>query len=96
MVTNLKKGDMLAFLPTKDVVIELESGHSGTESIFTVAPHNEPYMNVELSGDTIVLNLPTEVFSIYKHCGNSIQSKEYFISLFVITAVTLVLSEIEN
>lgn len=48
VVTNLKKGDILAFLPTKEVVIDLESGHSGTESIFTVAPHNEPYMNVEL------------------------------------------------
>ena len=89
VVTNLKKGDILAFLPTKD-------GRSGTESIFTVAPHNEPYMNVELSGDTIVLNLPTEVFSIYKHCGNSIQSKEYFISLFFIPALTFVLSEIKN
>lgn len=53
-------------------------------------------MNVELSGDTIVLNLPTEVFSIYKHCGNSIQSKEYFISLFFIPALTFVLSEIKN
>ena len=95
-VTNLKKGDILAFLPTKEVVIDLESGRSGTESIFTVAPHNEPYMNVELSGDTIVLNLPTEVFSIYKHCGNSIQSKDYFISLFFIPALTFVLSEIKN
>ena len=95
-VTNLKKGDILAFLPTKEVVIDLDSGRSGTESIFTVAPHNEPYMNVELSGDTIVLNLPTEVFSIYKHCGNSIQSKEYFISLFFIPALTFVLSEIKN
>ena len=95
-VTNLKKGDILAFLPTKEVVIDLESGRSGTESIFTVAPHNEPYMNVELSGDTIVLNLPTEVFSKYKHWGNSTQSKEYFISLFFIPALTFVLSEIKN
>lgn len=80
-VTNLKKGDILAFLPTKEVVIDLESGRSGTESIFTVAPHNEPYMNVELSGDTIVLNLPTEVFSIYKHCGNTFNLKSILFTL---------------
>lgn len=94
-IDYIQKGDILAFLPTKDVNIDLNHANTSRDSIFNVAAHEKDYMDVNLDGDIATVYLPKGVYTHYSRWGKVITHKDYFISMIFIPALTYVIGEVQ-
>ncbi len=81
---HIEKGDVLAFTPTVEIEIEPEDiDKRPTQSIIKVGSHDEREMTTDLTGDYILVRLPSDTYFGYKVLSRR-ESPHYKISLMAV------------
>ncbi|MFC9541612.1 hypothetical protein ACFTQ7_17305 [Lysinibacillus sp. NPDC056959] len=98
IVAKLDKGDILAF----DIMAELNikfanKEHPNAKSMIRVAAINDVYMDVNIDGDIILVNLPKNAHKAYQVMSRSDQAKQNMLLVtIVLPALTYVIERVKN
>ena len=95
-VKNIMRGDILAFEPTIDIELQtVDSGAVGVQTFIKVAKSKNKSMMVNLDGEAIKIEIPTETYRVYAQMQNAKEVKMANFSLLV-PALMLAVDDIKD
>lgn len=95
-VKNIMRGDILAFEPTIDIELQtVDSGPVGVQTFIKVAKSKNKSMMVNLDGEAIKIEIPTETYRVYAQMQNAKEVKMANFSLLV-PALMLAVDDIKD
>lgn len=95
-VKNIMRGDILAFEPTIDIELQtVDSGPVGVQIFIKVAKSKNKSMMVNLDGEAIKIEIPTETYRVYAQMQNAKEVKMANFSLLV-PALMLAVDDIKD
>lgn len=97
-VIKLDKGDILAFDSMAELNIKfVNKEHPNAKSMIRVAAINDEYMDVNIDGDFIIVNLPKKAHIAYQVMSRSDQAKQNMLLVtIVLPALTYVIERVKN
>ena len=98
MVLKLNKGDILAFDTMAELNIKFANKENpNAKSMIRVAAINDVYMNVNIDGDIILVNLPKNAHQAYQILSRSNQAKQDMLLVtIVLPALTYVIERVKT
>lgn len=98
VVRRLDKGDIIAFDTMAELNIEYSNKENpGAKSMIRVAMWEEDFMNVDLEGDVIKVNLPEKSYNAYFKLSNSDKIKEKLLLVaIVLPSLTFTIEQIKS
>lgn len=97
-VLKLDKGDILAFDTMAELSIKfVNKENPNAKSMIRVAAINETYMNIDIDGDIILVNLPKKAHEAYQILSRSDQVKQNMLLVTVVLpALMYVIERVKN
>lgn len=97
-VVKLSKGDILAFDTMAELNIKfINKENPNAKSMIRVAAINDVYMDVNIDGDVILVNLPKNAHKAYQIMSRSNQAKQNMLLVtIVLPALTYVIERVKN
>lgn len=97
-VLQLNKGDILAFDNMAELNIKfINKENPNAKSMIRVAAINDAYMDVNIDGDIILVNLPKKAHEAYQIMSRSDQVKQNMLLVTVVMpALTYVIERVKN